>query len=61
MYCNYKGQAVSSLLMAIRFPLKMQSDDQVFCNGVARLNDLSKESIIQAIEYNELTNFKLYS
>ena len=57
MYCNYKGQAVSSLLMTIRFPWKMQADDRLFCNGVARLNDLSKVAIIQAIEYNELTEF----
>ena len=48
------GQAVSSLFPAMRFSWEIKSVDAVFCNGVARLNDLSKEAIIQAIKEQDL-------
>ena len=48
------GQAVSSLFPAMRFSWEIKSVDAVFCNGVARLNDLSKEAIIQAIKDQDL-------
>ena len=60
---NSNGQAVSSLFPAMRFSWEIKSVDAVFCNGVARLNDLSKEAIIQAIKDQDLrflTVFNLF-
>ena len=51
---NANGQAVSSLFPSMRFSWEIKSVDAVFCNGVARLNDLSKEAIIQAIKDQDL-------
>ena len=55
------GQAVSSLFPAMRFSWEIKSVDAVFCNGVARLNDLSKEAIIQAIKDQDLRFLTVFS
>ena len=48
------GHAVSALFPAMRFSWDIKSVDAVFSNGVARLNDLTKEAMLQAIKDEDL-------
>ena len=48
------GHAVSALFPAMRFSWEIKSVDAVFSNGVARLNDLTKEAMLQAIKEEDL-------
>jgi hypothetical protein len=38
----------------MRFSWEIKSVDAVFCNGLARINDLSKEAILQCINDGDL-------
>ena len=52
------GQAVSSIFPAMRFSWEIKSVDAVFCNGgsygIPRINDLTKEAMLQAITDQDL-------
>ena len=45
---------MSSLYPEMRFSWEIKSVDALFCNGLTRLNDLSKEAILQAIKDSDL-------
>ena len=51
-------QAVSSIFPAMRFSWEIKSVDAVFCNGgsygIPRINDLTKEAMLQAITDQDL-------
>ena len=47
------GHAVSALIPALGLSLGIKSDP-AFSNGVARLNDLTKEAMLQAIKEQDL-------
>ena len=49
---NTNGHAVSALIPALGFSWGIKS--AVFNNGVARLNDLTKEAMLQAIKDQDL-------
>ena len=42
------------ILIEMRFSWEIKSVDALFCNGLTRLNDLSKEAILQAIKDGDL-------
>ena len=46
--CKGNGLAMSSLYPEMRFSWEIKSVDALFCNGLTRLSDLSKEAILQA-------------
>lgn len=48
------GLAVSALIPALGLSWEVKTGDQVFSNGVARLNDLTKEAMLQAIKDKDL-------
>ena len=48
------GLAVSALLPALGLSWGVKTGDAVFSNGVARLNDLTKEAMLQAIKDRDL-------
>ena len=48
------GLAVSALIPALGLSWGVKTGDQVFSNGVARLNDLTKEAMLQAIKDKDL-------
>ena len=52
------SRAVSSIFPAMRFSWEIKSVDAVFCNGgsygIPRINDLSKEAMLQAITNQDL-------
>ena len=52
--CSGQGLAMSSLYPEMRFSWEIKSVDALFCNGLTRLNDLSKEAILQAIKDADL-------
>ena len=43
------NHGVSGMIPAIRFSWEITNVDSVFTNGVARINDLTKEAMLQAI------------
>jgi hypothetical protein len=45
---------VSALFPAMGFSWGLKSGDAVFSNGVARLNDLTKEAMLQAVKDQDL-------
>ena len=45
---------MSSLYPEMRFSWEIKSVDALFCNGLARVGDLSKEAILQAIKDGDL-------
>ena len=45
---------MSSLYPEMRFSWEIKSVDALFCNGLTRLSDLSKEAILQAIKDSDL-------
>ena len=52
--CSGNGLAMSSLYPEMRFSWEIKSVDALFCNGLARVGDLSKEAILQAIKDGDL-------
>ena len=52
--CKGNGLAMSSLYPEMRFSWEIKSVDALFCNGLTRLSDLSKEAILQAIKDGDL-------
>ena len=48
------GLAVSALIPALGLSWGAKTGGQVFSNGVARLNDLTKEAMLQAIKDKDL-------
>ena len=52
--CSGHGLAMSSLYPEMRFSWEIKSVDALFCNGLTRLGDLSKEAILQAIKDGDL-------
>ena len=48
------GLAVSALIPALGLSWGVKTGVQVFSNGVARLNDLTKEAMLQAIKDKDL-------
>ena len=52
--CRGNGLAKSSLYPEMRFSWEIKSVDALFCNGLTRLGDLSKEAILQAIKDSDL-------
>ena len=45
----HQSQRLSSMIPAMRFSWEITNVDSVFSNGVARINDLTKEAMLQAI------------
>ena len=45
---------MSSLYPEMRFSWEIKSVDALFCNGLTRVGDLSKEAILQAIKDGDL-------
>ena len=45
---------VSGIIPAMRFSWEISNVDSVFTNGVARINDLTKEAMLQAIKEKDL-------
>ena len=45
----HHSQRLSGLTPAMRFSWEITNVDSVFSNGVARINDLTKEAMLQAI------------
>ena len=45
----HHSQRLSGMIPAMRFSWEITNVDSVFSNGVARINDLSKEAMLQAI------------
>ena len=52
--CSGNGLAMSALYPEMRFSWEIKSVDALFCNGLTRLGDLSKEGILQAIMDGDL-------
>ena len=52
--CSGNGLAMSSLYPEMRFSWEIKSVDALFCNGLTRVGDLSKEAILQAIKDGDL-------
>lgn len=48
------GHGVSTIIPAMRFSWEISNVDSVFTNGLARVNDLSKEAMLQAIKDKDL-------
>ena len=51
---NGTGHGVSNIIPAMRFSWEISNVDSVFTNGLARVNDLSKEAMLQAIKDKDL-------
>ena len=52
---NTNGHVVSALIPALGFPLGIKTTgDSAYSNGLARLNDLTKEGMLQAIKDEDL-------
>ena len=51
---NGTGHGVSTIIPAMRFSWEISNVDSVFTNGLARVNDLSKEAMLQAIKDKDL-------
>ena len=49
-----RGHGVSNIIPAMRFSWEISNVDSVFTNGLARVNDLSKEAMLQAIKDKDL-------
>ena len=45
----HHSQRLSGMIPAMRFSWEITNVDSVFSNGVARVNDLTKEAMLQAI------------
>ena len=45
----HQSQRLSGLIPAMRFSWEITNVDSVFSNGVARITDLTKEAMLQAI------------
>ena len=52
--CSGNGLAMSALYPEMRFSWEIKSVDALFCNGLTRFGDLSKEGILQAIKEGDL-------
>ena len=52
--CSGNGLAMSALYPEMRFSWEIKSVDALFCNGLTRFGDLSKEGILQAIKDQDL-------
>ena len=52
--CSGNGLAMSALYPEMRFSWEIKSVDALFCNGLTRFGDLSKEGILQAIKDGDL-------
>ena len=50
----HHSQQLSGLIPAMRFSWEISNVDSVFSNGVARINDLTKEAMLQAIVDKDL-------
>ena len=48
------GHGVPPITPAMRFSWEISNVDSVFTNGLARVNDLSKEAMLQAIKDKDL-------
>ena len=48
------GHGVSTIIPAMRFSWEISNVDSVFTNGLARVNDLTKEAMLQAIKERDL-------
>ena len=45
----HHSQRLSGMIPAMRFSWEITNVDSVFSNGVARVNDLTKEAMLQAV------------
>ena len=52
------GAAMSSLYPEMRFSWEIKSVDALFCNGMTRVGDLSREAILASIRECDLTVVK---
>ena len=50
----HHSQQLSGLIPAMRFSWEISNVDSVFSNGVARITDLTKEAMLQAIVDKDL-------
>jgi hypothetical protein len=52
------GAAMSSLYPDMRFSWEIKSVDALFCNGMTRVGDLSREAILASIREHDLSCLK---
>ncbi len=52
------GAAMSSLYPEMRFSWEIKSVDALFCNGMTRVGDLSREAILQSLREHDLSVLK---
>lgn len=50
----HQRERLSGLIPAMRFSWEITNVDSVFSNGVARINDLTKEAMLQAVVDKDL-------
>lgn len=52
------GAAMSSLYPDMRFSWEIKSVDALFCNGLSRVGDLSREAVLASIRECDLSGLK---